>query len=105
MLIERDCATQKADRVAGLLVWEDFGVGQAGGVVDGDMHGVPSLRAAADAGGVGACALAVVAIAAGDPLASAALDAAELLDVDVDELTGPLAFIANHGRQPDPAES
>jgi hypothetical protein len=46
----------------------------------------------------------VVVVAAEDALAGATLDAAELLDVDVDELAGSGALVP-HGRlQPDPAE-
>ena len=30
---------EEADRGGGFLVGEDFGVGQAGGIVDGDVHG------------------------------------------------------------------
>jgi len=45
-----------------------------------------------------------VPVAAPDPLARAALDAAELLDVDVDELARPLALIAHSGLQAQPPE-
>jgi hypothetical protein len=39
-----------------------------------------------------------------DALARAALDAPELLDVDVDQLAGPLALVALRGLAPQPAE-
>src|SRR4051812_13145264 len=86
-------ATEKRDRRGRLLVAQDFGVGQARGVVDGDMHEVPTDGVAAPAGGVGEGAV-VVRAAAEDPLACTAVDASELLDVDVDELTRALALVA-----------
>src|SRR4051794_41279115 len=42
-LVERDGAAQKADRGGGFLVGEDFDVGQAGAVVDGDVHELPAV--------------------------------------------------------------
>jgi hypothetical protein len=44
-LREADGAAQEADRGAGLLVRQDLGVSQPGGVVDGDVHAFqPALR-------------------------------------------------------------
>ena len=40
--VEPDCASEKADDGAPLLVGEDFGVGQAGAVIDGDVHALPA---------------------------------------------------------------
>jgi hypothetical protein len=45
-----------------------------------------------------------VRAAAEDALAGAALDASELLDVDVDQLARPLALIALRGLHPQPAQ-
>ncbi len=103
-LEELDCAAQEPDRRRGLLVVEDFGVGQASGVVDADMDEVPACRASIDAGSVAAPRLGVGA-SAGDALAGAALDAAELLDIDVDELARPSPFVALSRLKPDPAQA
>jgi hypothetical protein len=78
-LREADGAAQEADRGAGLLVRQDLGVSQPGGVVDGDVHAFPARLAPDAHGGVGVGA-GVVRGAAEDPLAGAALDAPELLD-------------------------
>jgi hypothetical protein len=101
--VERDGAAQKRDRAAGLLVAQDLGVGEAGGVVDGDVDVVPAgLATDAPSGvGVGAC---VVLAGAGDALAGAADDPTEFLDVDVDQLAGPGAFIALRGLEAEPAQ-
>ena len=68
------------------LVRQDLAVGQARGIIDADMHGLP---AGAPLG---------VATIAGDPMAEP-LDPAELLGVDVDQLARPLALVA-HDRRP-----
>ena len=91
--VEGDRATQKPDGRCGPLVVEDLGVGQARGIVDGDVHELPARPAAAGARGVGERA-GVVLFAAGDALAGAALDASELLDIDVHQLAGAVAFVA-----------
>src|SRR4051794_9402318 len=39
---ELDRATEKPDRARGLLIVEDLGVSEAGGVVDGDVNAVPA---------------------------------------------------------------
>src|SRR6476620_7932747 len=83
--VERDGAAQEADRGGGFLVGRHLGVGQAGGVVAGDVHAFPAGLAAPGASRVGVGA-GVVLAAAADALAGAADDAPELLDVDVDEL-------------------
>ena len=68
-----------------LLVGQDLGVGEPGGIVDADMDQVP------------ADALLLAAAVAGDAMADA-VDPAELLGVDVDQLArcGPL--VADHRR-------
>ena len=69
---------QKAAAVAPCLVGQDFGVGEAAVVVDGGVQvGVAERASCARRGGP-----------AVDPVAAAGGDAAELLDVDVDQLTG-----------------
>jgi hypothetical protein len=45
---ERDRAAEERDRGRGLLVGQDLGVGQARGVVDGDMDVVPADDLALD---------------------------------------------------------
>jgi hypothetical protein len=102
-LIKRDGSTQEPDRRRGLLVAQDLGVGKAGGVVDGDVHEVPARLATDPSCRVGVAA-GVVRAATEDPLAGAAVDPAELLDVDVNQLAGRGAFIANRGLQAQPAE-
>lgn len=58
---------------AGLrLVWQDFGVGEPGSVVDGDMKGFPSKTFTASS------AVALAAPVAGDAMTDA-VDAAEFL--------------------------
>jgi hypothetical protein len=70
--------------LVGLLVGNHGGEGQPGGVVDGDVEVFPA-----------AAALAALATAiTGDAMVHT-VDAAELLDVDVDQLAGMLALIAD----------
>src|SRR5829696_1998260 len=76
---------EKADGSAGLLVAEHLGVGQAGGVVDGDVYVLPADGLVPPARSVGEAGV-VLAQAVAHPLARTALDAAQLLDVDVDQL-------------------
>ena len=63
----------------------DFAAGQARGVVDADVHIFPAGAARA------------VAAIAGDPVPDR-LDTAELFDIDVDQLTRPLALVAHRRR-------
>src|SRR5262249_37613730 len=81
-LEEGDGAPQKANDRAGLLVGEDLGIGQAGAVVDSDMRVLPADLETPHPGRVGSSAR--VASLPVDAVAGAALDASELLDVDVD---------------------
>jgi hypothetical protein len=74
------------------LVGQDLGVGEAGGVVDADVNELPAGRA--DLLGMGdRPAPSMHSAVAGDSVAGN-LDAPQLLDVDVDELTGSLALVA-----------
>jgi hypothetical protein len=100
---ERGRAAEEGDRGGGLLVCKDFGVGQAGAVIDRDVDVVPACRAADVAGSVGKAA-AVVRASAPDPLAGAALDPSELLDVDVDEFARLLALITLGRLEAQPSE-
>ena len=84
--VKRDRALQKRDRGRCFLIAEDFGVGEAAVVVDADVDELPADGVAALAGCVGEGAVVVRAGAAADAFAGAALDPAELLDVDVDKL-------------------
>ena len=80
------------------LVGHDGGEGQARGVVDGDVEVLPA----------GAALPALAAAVAGDAVADA-VDAAELLDVDVDQLARALALVAENGglgiERPEAAEA
>ena len=67
------------------LVGQDLGVGEARGVVDADVQEVPADAAL------------LAAPVAGDAVADA-VDPAELLDVEVDQLAGPLALVADRSR-------
>ena len=90
---ERDDAAQKANHGAGLLVGQNLGIGQAAVVVDGDVHAFAADLLSTSPGGVGLGRRPVLA-AAGEALADTALDAAELFDVDVDQLAGRGALVA-----------
>ena len=79
-------AAEELGRSLAALGVEDLGVGEAGMVVDADMEVLP------------AAATPTAAPAAADAVANA-VDAAELLGVDVDELAGALAFVADDRRR------
>jgi hypothetical protein len=81
---ERDCAPEECDCGGRLLVAENLGVGQAGAVIDRDVHELPADRVASFACRVGALRVVVVAQTVTNALTGAALDAPELLYVDVD---------------------
>ena len=99
-------AGQNAAAVSLLLVGEDLGVGQPGVVVDGGVQ----VAVAEDRGWpcrvrpvrrrLRSCLRGL----AGDAPAAAVGDVAELLDVDVDQLAGPVALVAadRHARWPGP---
>src|SRR6188474_2655360 len=84
-----DGGLEEGDRALRLLVRHDHGEGDARGVVDADMDELP-----AGAFTSGPC-VALPPAVAGDAVADL-VEAAELLDVDVDELAGVLAFVAPH---------
>ena len=65
------------------LVGQQLGVGQARGVIDGDVERFPA----------GAAPAALTSAIAGDAMTDA-VDAAELLAVDVDEFARPFALVA-----------
>src|SRR3954447_16663269 len=90
--VERERALEERDRGGGLLIGEHLDVGQAGSVVDADVHELPASGLAPVAVFVGAGLLVVTA--AGDAVPGAAPDPAELLDVDVDQLARMPALIA-----------
>jgi hypothetical protein len=69
-----------------LLVREDIGTGDTGMVVDGNVDEFPA----------GALAAAMTGAASGDPVADA-VEAAKLLDVEMDDLAGLLALVAWSG--------
>jgi hypothetical protein len=104
---EGDCATQEGDDCYRLLVGQDFGVGEAAVVVDGDVDVLVADCASHAAGFVGVGGVVVLSPAADAP-ACAALDPAELVDVDVDELGRPAALVT-HGllepEQPQPPDA
>jgi hypothetical protein len=79
---------QEPDGALLLLVGHQRGVGQPRGIIDGDVEILPAqpLAAAAPAALAGAVASDAVADA---------IDTAELLDVDMNQLAGPLALIAD----------
>src|SRR5207244_5277445 len=73
---------------------EDVGVGEAGGVVDANVDELPADRPATASLAVGARV--GVVLAGGHPVTGAlGVDPAELLDVDVDELTGTGSLISD----------
>src|SRR5258708_18138243 len=79
------------------LIGHHFGNGDAGRVVDADVDELPAEPFAAPA------PIALASAIAGDAV-SEAIDPAELLDVDVDELARVLPLVATHrlGRLPRP---
>jgi len=70
-----------------LLVGQDLGVAEPGVVVDRGVH-VVVAQASHPSGSFGASV---------DPPAAAVGDLAELLDVDVHQISGRLAFVAQPG--------
>ena len=80
---EGERAPEEGDGVVLALIGRQFGIGEPGGVIDGDMERLPA----------GAALTALTSVIAGDAMADA-VDAAELLAVDVDELARPFALVA-----------
>ena len=94
-LVEGDGAVEEAGDGGCLLVVEHLGVGETAVVVDGDVDVLPADSVADVAGPVGVFGVVVLSAAAAHPPAGAALDAAELLDVDVEQLARSGAFVAD----------
>jgi len=84
LVVEAAAAVEEGERAGGCFVGVEGGVREAGVVVDADVEVVPAGLAAA------AGEQAAVGVAG-------AFDAAEFLDVDVDELAGPVALVADDG--------
>src|ERR1700749_121829 len=76
-------ATGKSDGAVGFFAGQDFAVGQAAGIIDGDVEIFPA----------GAALVALAGAIAGDAVTDT-IDAAEFLDVDVDQFAGFLTLIA-----------
>src|SRR5581483_11841275 len=100
-----DRCLQEGDGAFLLLIGQDLAEGDARGVVDADMDELPTrppLLAAPLAAGV-----ALAGSIAGDAVTDL-VEATELLDVDVDQLAGPLALVAHDRLRrlqvPDPAQ-
>jgi len=74
---------EETDGALLLLVGHERGVGEAGGVIDGDVEELPAGAALAAL----ACAIAADAVAD-------AIDAAEFLGVDMDQFAGPFPLVA-----------
>jgi hypothetical protein len=72
-------------------------------VVDGDVDVLVADRTPGLSGSVGDDRVAVLAAAAHAP-AGAADDPADLLDVDVDQLAGPRALVADSWLEAEPAQ-
>src|ERR1700743_1104944 len=93
--VERCRSSEKSHGRDGLFVGEDLDVGQPGRIVDSDVHELPACGATAVRTSVG-----LVAPRAGHAVSSAGRsDSSELLDVDMQKLTRPLALIAHRGLQ------
>src|SRR3954464_13693503 len=82
-----DRGLEEGDRALLFLVGEELREGHPGGVVDADVDELPS----------DAPALALPRSVAGDAMADP-VEAAELLDSDVDQFAGMLALVAAHRR-------
>jgi len=84
---EREGVLEEASGAFLGLIGQDFGIGEARGIVDGDVKGFPA----------GAALSALTPPVAGDPMADA-VDLSELLAVDMDEFAWPFALVAEDGR-------
>src|SRR4029077_4017883 len=82
----RDRREEEGDGAFLLLIREDVGTGDAGVVVDGDVSILPA----------GGLATAMAGATAGDAMANA-VEAAEFLDIEVDDLAGLLALVSRSG--------
>jgi len=95
-------SVQEGGRGCGFLIVEDLGVGESAVVVDGDVDVLPADGAAKPTAVIAAAPVEV--LAAEHMFASAALDPAELLDVDVYELARPRALVTHRLLEPEPAK-
>ena len=77
----------------GLFVGQDLGVSQSGVVVQGSVQEVVAAGAGGLAGAAGQTAVLLADAASVDAVPAAGRDLPELLDVDMDQLTGPLALV------------
>lgn len=80
-------AAKKGNSAVLAFVWEQLGVGKAARIIDGDVQMLPTHAAIA----------ALAGAVARDAMANPA-DAAKLLGIDVDQLPGRRAFVADDGR-------
>src|SRR4249919_2739686 len=100
--VKGDGAAEESDRSCRFLVGEHLGVSEAAVVVDCDVDVLPADGVADPAGGVGALWVVGRAAVTADSLACTTYDAAELLNVDVDELARPRALIGDRLLKADP---
>jgi hypothetical protein len=77
-------APKKLDAAGGALIGENLRIGETAGIVDGDMDELPT--------GSANRVSAVAGVAVTDPT-----DASELLDIEVDELSGPILLVSSRG--------
>jgi hypothetical protein len=84
--VEGDRGVEEGYGADGLLVGPDLGESDARVIVDTDVDILPTDPAA----------VALAGPVAGDAVADA-LETSELLDIDVDQLSGALSFVATHG--------
>ena len=82
--VEALAVVEEVEGGGGCFGWVDLAVGEPASVVDADEEVVPACFAFAAVG------------AAGERVAGP-MDAAELFDVDVDQLAGPVALVAHDG--------
>ena len=81
-----ESAAKEGGDVVGDLIGKDLGVGQTGGIVDRDVDELPALTGAASRAG------------AGNAMADT-VEAAEALDVEVNELAGVSVLVSARGRR------
>ena len=80
------CPVEEPGGIIPAQAWQQFDIGEAGGIVDGDMQVF-----VADASGA-----MMSLVLARDPVANA-VDTAQGLDVDMDQFARPLPFVAGRG--------
>src|SRR6266849_4913551 len=81
----RHCGFEKRNGAAGLLIGQDLGEGDTGMVVNADVDELPT----------DATTVALAGPVSGDPMADL-VEAAELLDIDVDHVAGVLSLVTTH---------